>query len=40
MVEPLVEDPRVAQVLDPCHLLPSTFGEECALQTPESSPIS
>ena len=35
-VKPLV---GVAQVLNPSHLLPSTLGEECVLQTPESSPI-
>ena len=40
MAEPFVGDVRVAQVLDPCHLLPSTLGEERVLQTPESSPIS
>ena len=40
VVEPLVGDLRVAQVFDSCHLLPSPFGEECVLQTPESSPIS
>ena len=30
----------MAQVFDPGDLLPRTLGEECALQTPESSPIS
>ena len=39
-VEPLVWDLRVAQVFDSCHLLPGPFGEECVLQTAESSPIS
>ena len=29
-------DMRVAQVFDSCHLLPSSFGEECVLQEPES----
>ena len=37
VVQPFVGDLRVAQVLDPCHLLPSTFGEECVLQTPDES---
>ena len=33
LVEPFVGDMRVAQVFDPRTLLPSSFGEECALQT-------
>ena len=37
MMEPLVGDMRVAQVFDPRDLLPSSFGDEYALQTPESS---
>ena len=40
VAEPFVGDLRVAQVLNNCHLLPSTFGEECVLQTPETRPIS
>ena len=40
VVEPFVGDLRVAQVFDSRHLLPRSFGEECVLQTPESSPIS
>ena len=40
VVEPLVGDRLVAQVFDSCHLLPSSFGEECVLQTPGSRPIS
>ena len=40
MVEPVVGDLRVAQVFNPRNLLPSAFGEKCALQTPASSPIS
>ena len=40
VVEPFVGDLRVAQVFDSRHLLPRPFGEECALQPPESSPIS
>ena len=35
-----MRDLSVAQVLDPGYLLPSTFGEERVLQTPETSPIS
>ena len=30
----------VEQVLNPCHLLPSTLGEERVLEAPERSPIS
>ena len=37
---PLVGDMSVAQVLNPCYLLPKTLGEERVLQTPETSPIS
>ena len=40
VVEPLVGDTLVAQVVDPRNLLPSSFGMECALQTPESCPTS
>ena len=40
VVEPVVGDLRVAQLFNSRHLLPGTFGEECVLQTPESSPIS
>ena len=40
VVEPLVGDMSVAKVLNPCHLLSSTLGEESVLQTPELSPIS
>ena len=40
VVQPLMGDLREAQVFHPCHLLPSTLGEECVLQTPETSPIS
>ena len=40
VLEPLVRDLRVAQVFNSCHLLPGTCGEECVLQTLESSPIS
>ena len=40
VVKPLVGELSVAQVLDLCYLLPSTLGEECVLQTPETSPIS
>ena len=36
----LVGGLRVAQVLNPCHLLPSTLGVECVLQMHETSPIS
>ena len=39
VVEPFVGDMRVAQVFDPRNLLPGSFGEECVLQAPESSPI-
>ena len=35
VVEPFVGDLRVAQVFNPRNLLPNTFGEDCALQTPE-----
>ena len=38
VIAQLVGDVRVAQVFD-SHILPSSLGEECALQTPESSPI-
>ena len=31
---------RAAQVFDPRNLLPSSFGEECVLQTQASSPVS
>ena len=34
--EPLLGDVRVAQVFDSRNLLPSSSGEECVLQTPES----
>ena len=40
MVEPFVGDLHMAQVFNPRNLLPGTFGEERALQTPELSPIS
>ena len=40
VVKPFVGDTRVKQVFDPRHLLPGSFGEECVLETPESSPIS
>ena len=40
VIEPLVGEVRVAQVFDSRNLLPSSFGEECVLQTLESSPIS
>ena len=40
VVEPFVGDLRVAQVFKPRNLLPSTFGEERALQAPETGPIS
>ena len=40
VAEPFVGDMRVAQVFNPGNLLPGTFGEECALQTSESSPTS
>ena len=40
VVEPLVGDLRVAQVFDSRDLLPSSFTEECVLQTPKSSPVS
>ena len=39
VMKPLAGDVRVAQVSDSRNLLPSSFGEECALQTPVSSPI-
>ena len=39
VVEPFVGDLRVAQVFDPRNLLPGSFGEECVLQAPESSPV-
>ena len=39
VVKPLVGDLRVTQVFDSCHLLPGPSGEECVLQTPESSLI-
>ena len=40
VLEPLVEDLRVTQVLNPSHLLPSTLGKERVPQTPETGPIS
>ena len=39
VVEPLVRDMRVAQVLNPRHLLPGNRGEERLLQTPQSTPV-
>ena len=40
VIESFVGNVRVAQVLDSRYLLPSSFGEAFALQTPESSPVS
>ena len=40
VTEPLVGNARVAQVFDSRNLLPSSFREECVLQTPEWSPTS
>ena len=38
VLKPLVGDLSVPQVFNPCHLLPSTIGEERVLQTPETRP--